>query len=261
VCDFTFSTLSTRLIDAVRINKTVEVKHNGKPYLLKRRYTGRGWIIRVGNVFLRLSNSKILMFPNVRDWQAWEVHCFTLLHHAECLAVNNSAILCEKFPGTSLKRLLEQDLLTEHIVQDAGREFARAHALHSSLVGGQWSHGDPHLDNVLYDVSSERAFLIDFETRHWHYLDAISRHADDLLVFLLDLVGRTRSGNWQQLCRAFLASYSNKEPKHALARRLRMPHGLELVLWKTRTDNLPTRQIRIRLAELINLVEESTRGN
>ena len=252
--DFAFSTISARLIDAIRINKTVEVQQGDKSFLLKQRYTGRGWVIRCGNVFLRLSNSKIIMFPNARVWQDWEIHSFTLLYHAACSPVNHNAILCEKLPGTSLRRLLAHGLLNANMMQAAGREFARAHALYSSTIGGLWSHGDPHLDNVLYDAESDGVFLIDFETRHWPTLADVHRHADDLLVFLLDLLGRDKTEHWKRLCQTFLACYDRKESVRALAGRLKMPHGLELILWKTRTDNCSTQQLRIRLRELCEVV-------
>jgi hypothetical protein len=51
-------------------------------------------------------------------------------------------------------------------------------------------HGDPHMDNVIYDHATDRALLIDFEVIHDKSVPAGARHADDLLVFLQDLMGR-----------------------------------------------------------------------
>jgi hypothetical protein len=122
-------------------------------------------------------------------------------------------------------------------------------------LDGLWSHGDPHLNNALYDKASDSAFLIDFETRHDSHLSAVDRHADDLLVLLLDLIGRDRSMDWFALSRAFLDAYGDAEVLQALSSRLIVPSGLELALWKTRTNHLETIVLRERLELLRQLVE------
>ena len=45
-------------------------------------------------------------------------------------------------------------------------------------------------DYVIYNQKTGRARLIDFELVHDRSLSAKSRHADDLLVFLLDILAK-----------------------------------------------------------------------
>jgi hypothetical protein len=141
------------------------------------------------------------------------------------------------------------------MMRAAAHEFRRAHMLFSPLLHDHWSHGDPHLANVLYDPITQRARLIDFETRHELTLRACERHADDLLVFLLDLLGADRTSGWQQLSSEFLTTYGRGEALRTLHHRLNPPHGLELVLWKTRTNYLPKALLLERIASIRDLIE------
>jgi len=253
----TFSALLAIAIDAVRINQTTVVTRDGRPFLLKRRRGGRGLIIAAGNVFLRLSHSRIVMFPNVRGWQAWELASFRLLYGDSYRyeAVGRDAVLTERLPGTDIRTLLAQDRLTDAALRAAGQVFREAHALHSNYWELDWSHGDPHLGNVLYDSEQQRAFLIDFETRHEFALSANERHADDLLTFLLKLMGSDHTGRWQGWSQRFLEAYDNPVVMPYLRKRLTVPFGLERVLWHTRTNHLPVFELRTRLMLLKALTE------
>jgi hypothetical protein len=51
-------------------------------------------------------------------------------------------------------------------------------------------------NNVIYDRQNGRARLIDFEIIHQKSLPAKSRHAGDLLVFLLDLMAVAPNRQW-----------------------------------------------------------------
>ena len=51
-------------------------------------------------------------------------------------------------------------------------------------------------NNVIYDRQNGRARLIDFEIVHQKSLPAKSRHADDLIVFLLDLMAVAPNRQW-----------------------------------------------------------------
>ena len=88
-------------------------------------------------------------------------------------------------------------------IQAAGKELRRAHGLWSSELGDYWSHGDPHLENLLYDLESDQARLIDFELIHDKCMSAVKRHADDLLVFLQDLMGCVSAEQWGALFARF----------------------------------------------------------
>jgi len=225
-------------MDSILVNATVPM--DGA--LFKRRRAGRGWLIYAGNLFLRWSNSRIRMFPAPCEWQAWECHCYQTLYGGGCEPVGENALRVQPFPGESLRTLLENNILTDDVLRAAACEFRRAHALDG------WSHGDPHLHNVIYD--GQRAYLIDFETRHQHGLSAAERHADDLLVFLLDLIGRDPSEQWSAWSRIFLAAYDNSAVRGVLFARLAMPRGLELVLWKSRTNYFPTPHLAKRITAL-----------
>jgi hypothetical protein len=247
--------LFAHLIDAVPVNSTRECFIGGKRFLLKRRRWGRGAVILLGNAFLNWSHSRISMFPRSSEWQAWEIHSYQLLYDRACLPILNDVIRVEPLPGRSLRDYLDEGRLSSAMMRAAGAEFKRAHALLSPCLDGLWSHGDPHLNNVLYDKISGCAYLIDFETRHDSRLSAVERHADDLLVLLLDLIGRDRGMDWFALSRAFLDAYDDAAVLQALALRLVVPRGLELALWKTRTNHLPTDVLRERLGLLHQLVE------
>jgi hypothetical protein len=246
------------LIDAVPVNRTRECFIGGKRFLLKRRRWGRGAVIVLGNAFLKLSHSRISMFPRSKAWQQWEIHSYQLLYDRTCLPILNDVIRVEPLPGRSLRDYLDDGRLSAVMMRAAGAEFKRAHALLSPELDGLWSHGDPHLNNVLYDKVSGCAYLIDFETRHETQLSAVERHADDLLVLLLDLIGRDRSMDWFALSRAFLDAYDDAAVLQALSARLTVPRGLELALWKTRTNHLETDVLRERLELLHQLIENVT---
>jgi len=247
-----------RLIDAVQVNRSQPVVVNGRSFWLKQRRFGRSLIIVCGNLFLKLSNSQIRMFPRTSDWQIWEVESYRLLYGAESniAIVGSNSVRIPNVPGMSVKRYLETHTLTPEIMVAAAIEFSRAHNQIMPTLGAAWSHGDPHLENVLYDAETHQAHLIDFETRHQSGLSAVERHADDLLVFLLDLLGRDSSDNWLKLSRIFLLTYANHAVLGSLSIRLKMPRGFELVLWKTRTNHLST----VVLTERLNLLKHVLQG-
>ncbi|MBA3869733.1 MAG: hypothetical protein H0X30_11335 [Anaerolineae bacterium] len=244
--------LMARLIDAVQVNRSQPVVINGRSFWLKQRRFGRSLIIVYGNLFLKFSNSKIRMFAHTSDWQIWEVESYRLLYGAESeiVVVGSDSVRIPNVPGISLKCCLETHTLTAEIMRTAATEFSRAHSLTMLLLTEPWSHGDPHLENVLYDAQTHQAHLIDFETRHQAGLIAVERHADDLLVLLLDLLGRDSNNNWPELSRIFLLTYANRPVIECLSARLRMPRGLELVLWKTRTNHINTALLVERLFAL-----------
>jgi Lipopolysaccharide kinase (Kdo/WaaP) family len=234
-----------RLIDAVRVNVTTEIVRDGRRLLLKRRRKGCSALVACGNVFLALARSNIVMFPSVRAWQAWELHSYALLHGGgrRAAAVGRDAIVVEALPGETLARRLARGGVTPAMMAAAARELGRAHAL-------AWSHGDPHLGNVLYDEAADRAYLIDFETRHEPRLNALERHADDVLVLLMDVMASEASPRWLELARAFVAAYPARAPFGLVHDRLSPPDGLARVLWRIRTHHRPAHWIIERASAL-----------
>jgi hypothetical protein len=225
------------LIDLIAINQTIPTDAG----LVKRRRWGRSAIIAVGNVYLRLSRSRILMFPSTAAWQAWECHSYQLLYGGGCARAGHDALLIQPLPGQTLLSFTQAGTLTNAMMTAAAYELRRAHRL-------SWTHGDPHLTNILYDGT--RAYLIDFETQHEASIPFQERCADDLLVILLDLMGRESSERWQEWSAALLRGYDDTGVLSALAERLRMPTGFELVLWKSRTHYLPQAQMAERIEQL-----------
>jgi hypothetical protein len=231
-----------RAIAAVRVNA---VRADGERWI-KRRRAGMAPVIALGNVFLRLSRSRIQMFASCPVWQAWEVAAMRALHGAGAARCESRrAIATRHVPGDSLRDRLAHGTVAPELLVEVGREFARAHAL--SIGGHAFSHGDPHTGNILYDDAAQRARLIDVETRHDPALGARDRHADDLLVLLLDLLGRAPETALPVLARALLAGYRRRDVIEALEPRLALPRGLERALWATRTCFVPRDVLAARL--------------
>lgn len=225
------SMLVARAIELVRIHRIQQEPDR----IIKHRKLGMGLVIAAGNVFLKLSRSRILMFARAADWRAWELHSFALVNgDAHPSGALGRAIWTGRVPGKSLLDHLNESTLDADMLRAAGRALARAHSLYSEGLDGPWSHGDPHLANVLV-TETGAARLIDFETIHEPGLSAHDRHADDLLVLLLDLLGRVPQDRLLELSSAFLQGYARPKITPALRARLKMPKGLELALWHTRT--------------------------
>ncbi|WP_342380367.1 hypothetical protein NVS55_12315 [Myxococcus stipitatus] len=243
-----------RVMDAVRVNAVALEVREGVSLWHKRRRLGMGAVIAAGNVFLRLSRSRIRMFPSAKHWRDWELSSFALLHPGRTAEARGThAVALEALPGERLDLLLARGRLTQAMVEAAARELHRAHGLRQPRASHPWSHGDAHLKNLLYDEAGQRAWLIDFETEHDAHLSADERHADDLFVFLLDLRGRTTREEALCLARAFLCAYVEPGVLDALRARLRPPRGLARALWMSRSHHLPE-------AELLEWLEDLRRG-
>ena len=113
------------------------------------------------------------------------------------------------------------------MMEAAGRELWRAHQVWSDEFRGPWSHGDAGTNNVVYDEKSGRARLIDFEIVHEESLPTKSRHADDLLVFLLDILALPPNRRWLNLVLAFLSAYDNAAVIARLKNQLAVPTGMK----------------------------------
>ena len=85
---------------------------------------------------------------------------------------------------------------------------------------------------------------------HHATLSADERHADDLVVFLQDLMGRTHRELWLPGARRFLEAYERPEISALLARRFVAPRGLARVWWSVRTTYLSRAELARRIDEL-----------
>lgn len=205
-----------------------------------------------GNVFLKLAQSRLLMFLDRRQWLRWELECFDLLHGCAFRsgAVDSWELWFDELPGESCRDLLARGALTPACLAAAARELHRAHQL-PSPNGAPLSHGDPHLGNMIYDAARACARLADFEQKHEDGVDTLWRRADDLLVFTLDLLGRAPEPDWPGLAVAFLGAYPEPAVIRALRGRLTPPSGFEAILWLTRTGQHPRSFVSRRLEELV----------
>ncbi|MEO8353560.1 MAG: hypothetical protein ABI680_17665, partial [Chthoniobacteraceae bacterium] len=209
-------------------------------------------IIHVANGFFRLVGNPISVITEAREWQCWEMEWFQRLHgDAFHIFAEGALTVCaEELPGTSLSAHLAAGTLTERMLAAAATELRRAHTTFCPSLNGAWSHGDPHTGNFLYDPAHNRARLIDFEVRHSPELDADSRHADDLLVFLQDLIGRASSDRWLPFSLAWVNAYDRLNIRSLLAGRLVRPRGWSRLWWAVRTTYLTPAELGRRVEQL-----------
>lgn len=248
--------LAARVLDGVRVNRAWRVTEGGRARWHKRRKRGMALALAGGNVFLALAHSRLEMFVSRAAWIRREVECFELLHAPghRAGAVDGWEVWFDELPGTSYRELLATGHLTEAALAAAAREFGRAHALVEPSGGVRLSHGDPHMGNMLFDAAAGRAYLIDFEQAHARGVDARWRHADDLIVFVLDLLGRAPDGAWPALGAAFLRAYPDGEVLAAVRGRLVLPASFEAILWMTRADHRPWELVTARLEALARVL-------
>ena len=134
--------------------------------------------------------------------------------------------VADKIPGENLWDHLNRGTLTRQMVEAAATDLRRAHNFWSDEFRGPWSHGDAGMSNVVFNNRTGRVRLIDFEIVHQQSLPAKSRHADDLLVFLLDLIAVAPNPQWFSLALAFLNPYGNAAVLAELKDQLALASGI-----------------------------------
>jgi hypothetical protein len=142
---------------------------------------------------------------------------------------DSRTVTLDKLPGDNLWEPMNRGTLTPRMLKAAGIEYRRAHQFKSKELGSGWSHGHASMTNVIYGEKTDRARLIDFEIRHEKSLPAAARHADDLLVFLLDMVGRVPNRQWLPFAICFLRAYNDAAVIREMKKRLVVPSGLALI--------------------------------
>jgi len=214
-------------IDRIRINTLSRDTVEGVPVWVKKRTPVSHWLVRVANGFFQLAHNPVEVLATGEHWRRWEVEMFMALHGGNRLAgvAGDGAVYAEILPGADLVQFLKENRLNAAVLGLAGDAFRQMHAKRDPLSGDYFSHGDPHLGNVIIDEKCARSGWIDFETRHTGGLSAGELHADDLLVFLLDLAGRSTREEWEWRSRAFLDGYGRAEVLHFLKKRLTLPAG------------------------------------
>ena len=163
-------------------------------------------------------------------------------------------VCVDKLPGKNLWEHLNRGTLTRQMLEAVGRELRRAHQLWNDEFGSGWSHGDATMSNVLYDEKTDRARMIDFEIIHDKSVPAKSRHADDLLVLMLDILAIAPSRQWLPFALCFLNAYGDTEVIAELENQLAVPSGLAWIWWGVRTSFAKPAKVKRRLAKLQDII-------
>jgi hypothetical protein len=249
---------AARFVDSLKINSISEAVRRGRRVVIKRRHVYSEQLTELANLYFRIAGLPIRFWTKAEEWQRWEVKCFKMLNGDRFCSsrLRNNAIFIDQLPGESLWELLNRRTLSRRMVEAAGFEFRRAHQFWSKQFRGPWSHGDAGLANVIYDEKSNRARLIDFEIVHDKTLPALSRHADDLLIFLLDVIAAAPGRQWLPLTLAFLNAYDNARVIAQLSRQLAPPSGMAWIWWGVRTSFANPAKIKQRMAKLRDLASQ-----
>ena len=247
-----------RLVDSLKVNSVSEQVRRGRRLVIKQRTVYSEPLAELANVYFRMAGIPILFCAKIADWRRWEVKSFNMLNgdrfHARASGANT--IFADKLPGRSLSDHLNEGTLTREMVEAAGHELRRAHQLWSDEFRAPWSHGDAGTNNVLYDEKTSRARLIDFEIVHEKSLPTKSRHADDLLVFLLDLLALAPNRQWLTLVLAFLKAYDNASVIAQLKDQLAVPAGMAWIWWGVRTSFAHPAKVKRRLQKTAGVVAD-----
>ncbi|PYI89345.1 MAG: hypothetical protein DMF03_07870, partial [Verrucomicrobia bacterium] len=216
---------ATDFVETLKINSISEKSVRGRCVVTKRRNVYGERAAHLINLYFRMADLPIRFLSDVRQWRRWEANCFQMLNGDRFRASVRDArtVILDKLPGQSLWDHMKQGTLSTRMLEAAGREYRRAHQFWSDEFGAGWSHGDASMTNVIYDEKMDRARLVDFEIIHEKSLPPRVRHADDLLVFLLDLVGRISSTHWVSFAMCFLRSYGDASVIAELRKQLVVP--------------------------------------
>jgi hypothetical protein len=247
---------AAKFVDSLKLSSVSARVRHGRRVVIKRRNAYSDQLAELGNLYFRMSNIPIRFWSNVKDWKRWEINCFRMLNSDRFRAFSSGAntVCVDKLPGKSLWEYLNRGTLTRQMLEAAAREFRRAHQFWSDEFRGPWSHGDAGTENVVFNAKTGRARLIDFEIVHDKSLPASARHADDLLVFLLDLAAIEPSHKWLPFALTFLNAYGNLEVISELQNQLALPSGMAWIWWGVRTSFANPAKVKRRLEKLRDVI-------
>lgn len=248
-------------VERIKVNAISREIRGGHAVWIKRRRPISTPLMTCANRFFELADTPVRAIANISFWQSWEVECFQKLHGHEgfnAFREGCRSVGADEVPGINLTCHLDGGTMTPGMAAAAARELRRAHSTRCTYFGCQWSHGDPHIGNFIYDEGENRARLIDFEVMHDRELPPEERHSDDLLVFLQDMVGRIGADRWIPCARAFLETYDRPEIVARLKCKLSLPdHYMPRLWWLVRTTFLPTMELSRRIKSLQQAMAES----
>jgi hypothetical protein len=243
---------ATSFVESLKINSITENSRHRRRVVVKRRNVYGQRAADLINFYFRAAGIPIRYLSDVREWRRWEARCFQMLNgdRFRATVTDSRTVTLDKLPGDNLWEHMNQGTLTPAMLKAAGREYRRAHSFKNQAFGSGWSHGDASMTNVIYDEKTDRARLIDFEIRHEKFLPASKRHADDLLVFLLDMVARLSARKWLPFAICFLRAYGDPIVVRELKKRLVIPTGLSSIWWNVRTNFVSSTKVNRRFHSL-----------
>ena len=246
------SNAATALVDSFKINSISERTRRGRRVVVKRRNAYSEQMADLANLYFRLTGISIRFWSKTKDWQRWEIDCYNMLNgdRFRATASGKRTVIQDKLPGKSIWDHMQKRTLTPRMLKAAAHEFRRAHEFRSAEFRGPWSHGDATTTNVIYNQRTERARLIDFEIIHDKSLSYVARQADDLLVFLLDMVGLVPTQQWLPFALCFIKNYGDRRVIAELKKQLRLPTGLGWIWRGVRTNFTNPTKVRRRLEQL-----------
>jgi hypothetical protein len=249
---------ATSFVESLKINSISEKARRNRRVVIKRRNVYGVRAADLINFYFRAAAIPIRYLSEVREWRRWEARCFQMLNGDRFRAKvrDSRTVTLDKLPGENLWDHMNRGTLTPRMLKAAGSEYRRAHHFKDEEFGSGWSHGDASMTNVIYNEKTGRARLIDFEIRHEKSLPATARHADDLLVFLLDLVSRVSSRQWIRFAICFLRAYGDAAVMRELKKRLVVPTDLALIWWNVRTNFTGSGKVNRRFQALRRAVGE-----
>ena len=225
-------------IESIKVNRVRREIREGRWSCIKERRVYARPVLVAANLFFRAVRAPLRALANVAAWQRWEIDSFVLLHAPAslCAPFGRRGVVAEEFPGVNLTVTLDSGTLTEGMAAALGAELRRAHETYSAHFSGGWSHGDPHLGNFIYDDATDRAKIIDFEVRHRRCIGVNARHADDVLVVLQDMLGRSAAAQWLPCATAFIAGYGRPPVVADALSQLGVPPWMAAIWWSIRTS-------------------------
>jgi hypothetical protein len=181
------------MLSMIRLHRVDFVSIDGVEFVRKRRRRFAHLIIPVGNLFLKISGSPIIVLP-LTLWLEWE-HAVEASTRRTLVSTdpfaNGTGLWCRHVPGTSLRQLLAASDCSSNQKSDAIRwSLASLRMLHENVahwgygVRQSISHGDATANNVIVDVNKRTACWIDFDTRHQPHVSEADRRADDLRALI-----------------------------------------------------------------------------
>jgi hypothetical protein len=243
---------ATTAIESLKINSLSEKTRRGRRVIVKRRNLHGEQMADLANLYFYLAGIPIRFWNKVEDWRRWEIYCYEMLNgdRFHAVASGKRTIIEDKLPGKSIWDHMQEGTLNQRMLRASAHELRRAHQFWTDEFKGPWSHGDASTPNVIYNERTDRARLIDFEIIHEKSLTVAERQADDVVVFLLDLVGLVSNRQWLPFALCFLRNYGDAAVIAKVRKQLCLPSGLAWIWWGVRTNFTDQAEVKRRLAKL-----------